>query len=75
MIYLGLPWFKKTKWGTLELPNAHNFGWDMHLFLVIFVSSYVIGLPMMMGHMVAQRKSYFLKQKQAAADAAAKKHH
>lgn len=43
MIYLGLPWFQKTKWGTLEMPNAHNFGWDMHLFLLIFMSSYVFG--------------------------------
>lgn len=93
MIYLGLPWFQKTKWGTLEMPNAHNFGWDMHLFLLIFMSSYVFGihpliivthklrahtlthsgLPMMMLHMRAQRKSFFLKQKQAAADNAAKK--
>lgn len=43
MIYLGLPWFQKTKWGTLEMPNAHNFGWDMHLFLLIFMSSYAFG--------------------------------
>ncbi len=42
MIYLGLDWFKKTKWGTLELPNKHNFGWDMHLFS-IFMTSYVFG--------------------------------
>lgn len=43
MIGLGLPWFKQTKYGTIELPNAHNFGFDMHLFLTIFMASYVFG--------------------------------
>ena len=50
MIGLGLPWFKKTKFGTVELPNAHNFGFDMHLFLTIFMASYVIGTSYDVAH-------------------------
>jgi len=39
LLYLALPWFKATKWGTITLPNSHNFGWDMHLLLAIFCAA------------------------------------
>ncbi len=43
MIYVALPWFKQTGYGSITMPNAHNFAWDNYWFLVIFASSYVFG--------------------------------
>jgi len=74
LLYLALPWFKATKWGTITLPNSHNFSWDMHLLLAIFCAAYVFGLPMMMYHMMGQRAAFFKKQREAAAAVATKKH-
>eukprot|EP00735_Rhodelphis_limneticus_P009136 TRINITY_DN255_c0_g1::TRINITY_DN255_c0_g1_i1::g.1654::m.1654 TRINITY_DN255_c0_g1::TRINITY_DN255_c0_g1_i1::g.1654 ORF type:complete len:224 (+),score=39.70,sp/Q8VZB2/HACD_ARATH/49.77/2e-63,PTPLA/PF04387.9/2.5e-58 TRINITY_DN255_c0_g1_i1:55-726(+) len=56
LIFVALPFVKKSGVFSLTMPNALNFAFDFHIFLILVLLSYIPGLPHMYSHMMRQRR-------------------
>lgn len=55
-IFSSLHHVAKSGLYSLSMPNAINFGFDFHLFLIVVMLSYIPIFPQLYFHMIRQRK-------------------
>uniref|UniRef100_A0A2P2K3V5 Very-long-chain (3R)-3-hydroxyacyl-CoA dehydratase n=1 Tax=Rhizophora mucronata TaxID=61149 RepID=A0A2P2K3V5_RHIMU len=65
LIYLALPYLKKSEKYCVRLPNKWNFSFDNFYAAFLVLGIYVPGSPHMYTYMLGQRKKALLKSKRA----------
>ncbi|PON84750.1 Protein-tyrosine phosphatase-like, PTPLA [Trema orientale] len=63
LIYLALPYIKKSELYSLRMPNKWNFSFDYFYAAVLGLAIYVPGSPHMYTYMLRQRKKALSKSK------------
>lgn len=63
LIYLALPYIKKSEKYCIRMPNKWNFSFDYYYAAILALLIYVPGSPHMYTYMLAQRKKALSKSK------------
>mmetsp|Transcript_13125 Transcript_13125/g.41528 ORF Transcript_13125/g.41528 Transcript_13125/m.41528 type:complete len:116 (+) Transcript_13125:490-837(+) len=56
LTYMALPAIKATGMYNYYMPNALNFAFDYHAFLIVGMLAYIPGFPQLYFYMLGQRK-------------------